>query len=98
MELSELEKQIQIQFKDRDLLQTALTHRSYLNENRKWPLPHNERLEFLGDAVLELVTTEYLFNKWTRPYITRLDLGYNMDANYQVRKCLKCGWEERIYD
>ncbi|OGE82369.1 MAG: ribonuclease III [Candidatus Doudnabacteria bacterium RIFCSPLOWO2_01_FULL_44_21] len=67
MELSELEKQIQIQFKDRDLLQTALTHRSYLNENRKWPLPHNERLEFLGDAVLELITTEYLYSHYPNP-------------------------------
>lgn len=49
------------------MLQSALTHRSYLNENRKWPLPHNERLEFLGDAVLELVTTEYLYRNFPNP-------------------------------
>jgi ribonuclease-3 len=61
MDLTKLENQIKVQFKDRNLLQSALTHRSYLNENRKWPVPHNERLEFLGDAVLELITTEYLY-------------------------------------
>ena len=64
MDLSELEKKIKIQFNDRNLLQSSLTHRSYLNENRKWPLAHNERLEFLGDAVLELVVTEFLYKKY----------------------------------
>jgi ribonuclease-3 len=46
------------------LLETAFTHRSYLNENRKPGAEHNERLEFLGDAVLELVVTEFLFAKY----------------------------------
>lgn len=67
MDLSILENKINIQFADRNLLQSALTHRSYLNENRKWPLPHNERLEFLGDAVLELITTEYLYRNFPNP-------------------------------
>lgn len=67
MDLSSLESKIKIQFKDRELLQSALTHRSYLNENRKWPLAHNERLEFLGDAVLELITTEYLYRNYPNP-------------------------------
>ncbi len=67
MDLSILEKKIKIQFKDRNLLQSALTHRSYLNENRRWPLAHNERLEFLGDAVLELITTEYLYRNFPNP-------------------------------
>lgn len=67
MDLNQLESKIKIQFKDRNLLQSALTHRSYLNENRKWPLPHNERLEFLGDAVLELITTEYLYRNFPNP-------------------------------
>ena len=58
MDLSGLETKIKSKFKNKDLLKTALTHRSYLNENRSYTLPHNERLEFLGDAVLELVTTE----------------------------------------
>ncbi|MBI4049477.1 MAG: ribonuclease III [Candidatus Doudnabacteria bacterium] len=67
MDLDKLETKIKIKFKDRDLLQSALTHRSYLNENRKWPLPHNERLEFLGDAVLELITTEHLYQSFPNP-------------------------------
>lgn len=50
---------------DVDLYLSAFTHRSYLNENRAFPLPHNERLEFLGDAVLELVATEYLYRNYS---------------------------------
>lgn len=60
----EFEKNIGVEFKDKSLLKTALTHRSYLNENSDLGgeyKDHNERLEFLGDAVLELVITEYLF-------------------------------------
>jgi ribonuclease-3 len=67
MDLSILENKIKIKFKDRNLLQSSLTHRSYLNENRRWPLAHNERLEFLGDAVLELITTEYLYRNFPNP-------------------------------
>ncbi|MBI2355921.1 MAG: ribonuclease III [Candidatus Doudnabacteria bacterium] len=67
MDLDNLETKINIKFNDRNLLQSSLTHRSYLNENRKWPLPHNERLEFLGDAVLELITTEYLYHSYPNP-------------------------------
>lgn len=67
MDLSELENKIKIQFKDKQLLASSVTHRSYLNENRKWPLAHNERLEFLGDAVLELITTEYLYQNFPNP-------------------------------
>ena len=67
MDLSSLETKIKVQFEDKNLLQSALTHRSYLNENRRWPSPHNERLEFLGDAVLELITTEYLFRNFPNP-------------------------------
>lgn len=59
-----VEKRIGIEFKNKELLQKALTHRSYLNENKDYNLPHNERLEFLGDAVLELLVTEYLFEKY----------------------------------
>lgn len=66
MDQSKLENLISCEFKNKDLLKEALTHRSYLNENPKWPLPHNERLEFLGDAVLELVTTEFLFEKFPK--------------------------------
>lgn len=54
-------------FKDITLLITAFTHRSYLNEHRKTATEHNERLEFLGDAVLELVVTEYLYGNYSDP-------------------------------
>lgn len=56
-----------IEFNDINLLVTAFTHRSYLNEHKKTVSEHNERLEFLGDAVLELVTTEYLFKNFSDP-------------------------------
>lgn len=62
-----LEKKIGISFRNTDLLRTALTHRSYLNENTSWRFDHNERLEFLGDAVLELVVTEYLYLNYPNP-------------------------------
>lgn len=63
-ELSNLESKLKLPFKNKELLQQAFVHRSYLNENRDFHLAHNERLEFLGDAVLELVVTEYLFQKY----------------------------------
>ncbi|MEO6761100.1 MAG: ribonuclease III [Candidatus Saccharimonadales bacterium] len=50
-----------------DLLVTAFTHRSYVNEHRKTVFEHNERLEFLGDAVLELVTTDFLYRNYSEP-------------------------------
>lgn len=58
------ENRITVTFKDKDLLTQAFLHRSYLNENRGIKLEHNERLEFLGDAVLELVVTDFLFKKY----------------------------------
>lgn len=56
-------KQIGIKFKDEGLLDKAFMHKSYLNEHKKEVSESNERMEFLGDAVLELIATEYLFNK-----------------------------------
>ncbi len=61
-----LEKQLKVKFKNKDLLIQAFVHRSYLNENPKFYLGHNERLEFLGDAVLELVVTEELYQKYPK--------------------------------
>ena len=63
-ELETLQERIGYSFKDRKLLEQAVTHRSYLNEHPDWPTGHNERLEFLGDAVLELVVTEYLYEHY----------------------------------
>ena len=62
--LEELEKQIKIAFKDKTLLQTAFIHRSYLNEHPEEKLGSNERLEFLGDAVLGMIVSEYLYQKF----------------------------------
>lgn len=66
-DLASLEQAIGVSFSNKDLLKQACVHRSYLNENRKFPLGHNERLEFLGDAVLELVVTEYLYQNYNNP-------------------------------
>lgn len=60
----DIEKRLGVSFRNTALLQEALTHRSYVNENPSWPVGHNERLEFLGDAVLELVMTEFLFARF----------------------------------
>lgn len=63
-ELEQLQTILGVQFKDTTILLSAITHRSYLNEHREATWAHNERLEFLGDAVLELVVTDYLYKKY----------------------------------
>jgi len=64
VDLSKFEEKTKITFKDKKLLEQAFIHRSYINENTGSKLSHNERLEFLGDAVLELIVTDYLYNKY----------------------------------
>jgi len=59
-----IEKKIGTKFKNPDLLENAIVHRSYLNENPDFPLPSNERLEFLGDAVLEQVVSNYIYHNF----------------------------------
>ena len=61
-----MEKHLSVKFKNKDLLKQAFIHRSYLNENPESGLEHNERLEFLGDAVLELVVTEHLYKDYPK--------------------------------
>lgn len=63
-DFSGFERSVGLVFRDEALLRCAFTHRSYLNEHRGQSLEHNERLEFLGDAVLELVTTHFLYEKF----------------------------------
>lgn len=63
-DFSKFEEKIGISFADKDLLKQAFTHRSFINENQGVSTGHNERLEFLGDAVLELVTTEELYHRF----------------------------------
>ena len=84
METAPLEKKIGIKFKKQDLLTEALTHRSYLNEYPKWHLPHNERLEYLGDAVLELLVSEELFSKFPKQPEGQLTVLRAALVNYQI--------------
>lgn len=64
IDLDQLQKLLNVTFSDTKVLLSAVTHRSYLNEHREATWDHNERLEFLGDAVLELVITDFLFAKY----------------------------------
>ncbi|MBU1110672.1 ribonuclease III [Patescibacteria group bacterium] len=64
MDFTNLEKKINLEFKNTELLLHAFVHRSYLNEHRNFKLDSNERLEFLGDACLELVVSDYLYKKY----------------------------------
>ena len=78
VDFSKFEEKMNIVFKDKNLLKQAFTHRSYINENPRSGLKHNERMEFLGDAVLELVVSDYLFKKY--PDKTEGDLTYYRSA------------------
>jgi len=64
MDTTKVEKEIGVEFSDKSLIEMAFTHRSYVNENRNHKKSHNERLEFLGDAVLELSITDFLYKKF----------------------------------
>lgn len=64
MDILSIEQALSLAFTDKLLLQRALTHRSYLNENRDYPYGDNERLEFLGDAVLDFIVGEYLYHRF----------------------------------
>ncbi|MCX6788800.1 MAG: ribonuclease III [bacterium] len=80
----DLEEKLNIVFNNQDLLKEALTHRSYLNENQSWGYKNNERLEYLGDAVLELIVTENLFSRFPdfqEGYLTSLRAAL---VNYQM--------------
>ena len=83
MNASNLERKIGIEFKNKSLLKEALTHRSYLNENPKMG-PHNERMEFLGDSVLELITSEFLFKKYPDQAEGQLTVLRAALINYQI--------------
>jgi ribonuclease-3 len=67
MNLSKLENNLGIKFKNQKLLEQSFVHRSYLNEKPGLKMDHNERLEFLGDAVLELAVTRHLFDNYPNP-------------------------------
>jgi len=84
LDTQQLEKSIHYSFQNGDLLKEALTHRSYLNENPRWHLPHNERLEFLGDAVLELIVTEALYQQYPEYTEGQLTVFRAALVNYQM--------------
>ena len=85
IDFSKFEKSAGITFKDKNLLKQAFTHRSYINESKGTNLEHNERLEFLGDAVLELVSTEFLYAKY--PGKTEGDLTSYRSALVNANTC-----------
>jgi len=93
-----LEKKLSLKFNNKDLLIQAFCHRSYLNENPEFSLGHNERLEFLGDAVLEIVVTEYLYlsfettpegdlTNW-RASLVNAKMLYEISREMGIEECL----------
>jgi ribonuclease III len=84
IDVGPLETKIGIRFNNINLLKEALTHRSYLNERSNWPVPHNERLEFLGDAVLELAVSEKLFTRFPEYPEGQLTVLRAALVNYQI--------------
>ncbi|MEK7076606.1 MAG: ribonuclease III, partial [Patescibacteria group bacterium] len=84
MKIEDLEHTVGCAFKEKGLLNEALTHRSYLNERPEWPHPHNERLEYLGDAVLELAVSESLFQKFPKAPEGELTVLRAALVNYQM--------------
>ncbi|MEI6529209.1 MAG: ribonuclease III [Candidatus Falkowbacteria bacterium] len=97
-ELAKLQKRLGVAFKNDSLLKQALVHRSYLNEHPDFKIGHNERLEFLGDAVLEIVVTEYLYLNFTttpegdltnwRASLVNAKMLYEIAAELDVEECL----------
>jgi len=96
--LEKLQKRLGVVFKDTNLLKQAVVHRSYLNEHPDFPLGHNERLEFLGDAVLEIVVTEFLYlnfvttsegelTNW-RASLVNAKMLYEIAVELEVEPCL----------
>lgn len=93
-----LEQALGVTFQNRDTLRQALVHRSYLNEHPDFPLGHNERLEFLGDAVLELVVTEYLYAHYENPEgeLTNWRAAL-VNADILAGICEKLGVDDHLY-
>lgn len=93
-----LEQALGVTFQNRDTLRQALVHRSYLNEHPDFPLGHNERLEFLGDAVLELVVTEYLYLHYENPEGELTNWRASLvNADILAGICEKLGVDDFLY-
>lgn len=97
-DLAKLQKRLGVVFINDSLLKQALVHRSYLNEHPDFKIGHNERLEFLGDAVLEIVVTEFLYLNFTttpegdltnwRASLVNAKMLYEIAAELDVEECL----------
>lgn len=95
----QLAQSLSCEFKELNLLKQALVHRSYLNENNDLPYGHNERLEFLGDAVLEIIVTEYLYHQFPdtpegqltnwRASLVNAKMLYQVASDLNIEKYLK---------
>lgn len=105
-DLDVFEQIIGVTFRDRALLEQALVHRSYLNENPDFALPSNERLEFLGDAVLGLVVAEKLYHEFPqlsegkmtklRAALVRQETLASLAASLSLGGYLRLGWGEEV--
>ena len=95
-DFNEFEEKIGIKFNDQNFLKQAFTHRSFLNENKNFKSGHNERLEFLGDAVLELATTDFLYNKY--PEKNEGDLTSIRSALVNAQTCAEVAREIKAND
>lgn len=97
-DFSGLEEKIGVKFNNVDLIRQALVHRSYLNEHSDFRLGHNERLEFLGDAVLELIVTEHLYANYPNPEgdLTNWRAAL-VNANILSGICKDLGTEDYLY-
>jgi ribonuclease-3 len=97
-DLNKLQKRLDLKFTDESLLKQALVHRSYLNEHPDFKMGHNERLEFLGDAVLEIVVTEFLYLNFTetpegdltnwRASLVNAKMLYEIARELNIEECL----------
>lgn len=95
-DIGEFEQLVGIKFRDKDLLKQAFTHRSFLNENRVAKGGHNERLEFLGDAVLELVITRFLYDEYKNK--TEGDLTSIRSALVNAQTCAEVAKSLNVND
>ncbi len=97
-DLTAFEKKIGIEFSDKKLLKQVFVHRSYLNENPGFLLEHNERLEFLGDAVLELIVTQYLYENFSNPEGELTNLRSSLVKGAMLSNIAKeLGMDEHLY-
>ena len=96
--LAKLQKNIGVSFNNEDLIRQAMVHRSYINEHPDFKIGHNERLEFLGDAVLEIVVTEFLYLNFTetpegdltnwRASLVNAKMLYEIARELEIEECL----------